>query len=113
MIWFKRFVYAFSLAMCATCALAAEDQPDAPRAIPADNMAYPVLIEVPLASNPKLSKYGTGFDLRLPKQTYLITAKHGIFVKDTNTLLGPRALLTSYGIGREINSISRRSLNWR
>lgn len=88
---------ALGLAVCATSALAAEEQPTAQRAIPADNLAYPVLVQVPLAGNPKMSAQGTGFYLNLPKHTYLITARHNVFKPGTDTLLGPRARLTSYG----------------
>jgi Trypsin-like peptidase domain len=67
------------------------------RALPDDNLAYPVLVEVPLAGNPGNASSGTGFYLDVRGYTFLITARHVVFASDTDTLKGKQMKLTSYG----------------
>jgi trypsin-like peptidase len=62
----------------------------AQRAIPDDNLAYPVLITLGDGSS------GTGFYLNADKATYLVTAKHVFFDQQTHALLSDRAELLSY-----------------
>ncbi len=58
------------------------------RAIPDDNLAYPILISIGNA-------YGTGFYLQLETEVYLITAKHVLFDKNKN-LISSNCKLLSY-----------------
>jgi hypothetical protein len=65
----------------------------AQRAIPDDNLAYPVMVV--------LSKggMGSGFYLNTPTAAYLVTAKHVLFHPVTGELLAPTALFISYPSG--------------
>jgi len=59
------------------------------RAIPDDNLAYPVLIAL------QPSGTGSGFFINRADGIYLVTARHVLFT-DTLGLRGPRAELTAY-----------------
>jgi Trypsin-like peptidase domain len=59
------------------------------RAIPADNLAYPVLVELPGVDT------GSGFYLNTATSIYLVTAKHVLF-NEKGELLGPTMTLLSY-----------------
>lgn len=59
------------------------------RAIPDDNLAYPVLV---ITGNTT----GSGFYLNTEKATFLVTAKHVLFDPVTKQLNAPRATLISY-----------------
>jgi hypothetical protein len=60
------------------------------RAIPADNLAYPVLVEIPGVGS------GSGFYLNTATSIYLVTAKHVVF-DEKGELLGRTMTLLSYG----------------
>jgi len=62
----------------------------AQRAIPDDNLAYPVLITL------KNGATGSGFYLNTDKAIYLVTAKHVLFDPATNRLLDRELELLSY-----------------
>jgi len=62
----------------------------AQRAIPEDNLAYPVLIKLGNGN------FGSGFYLSTKDSTYLVTAKHVLFDPATNRLLDSRVALLSY-----------------
>ena len=62
----------------------------AQRAIPDDNLAYPVLITLTNGST------GSGFYLVTEKAIYLVTAKHVLFDPDTQKLRDTTAELLSY-----------------
>src|ERR1700687_4331190 len=62
---------------------------DTQRAIPDDNLAYPVLITLKNAST------GTGFYVNNGKAIYLVTAKHVLF-DNVDKLLDDRLTLLSY-----------------
>ena len=51
----------------------------AQRAIPDDNLAYPVLINLTDCASNVNSIQGTGFFLNAPSATYLVTARHVLF----------------------------------
>jgi hypothetical protein len=63
----------------------------ATRAIPDDNLAYPVLIAFKSEGTT-----GSGFYLNTDKATYLVTAKHVLFNPDTHKLRGTVIELLSY-----------------
>lgn len=63
---------------------------DARRAIPDDNLAYPVLITL------KGGVQGSGFFLNLQAATFLVTARHVLFKEGTDDLLAPEAEIRSY-----------------
>src|SRR6185437_8026032 len=60
------------------------------RAIPDDNLAYPVLIKVESTSS------GSGFFLNTPDSVFLVTAKHVLFDPQTHALLSPYISLLCY-----------------
>ena len=60
------------------------------RAVPDDNLAYPVLITL------KGGGQGSGFFLNLQTDTFLVTARHVLFKEKTDDLLAPEAELRSY-----------------
>jgi trypsin-like peptidase len=62
----------------------------AQRAIPDDNLAYPILISVGDGSS------GSGFFLNTPDGIYLVTAKHVLFNPKTQALLSPHLDLLGY-----------------
>ena len=62
----------------------------AERAIPFNNLAYPVLIEIPDRSS------ATAFYLRNDKHLYLVTAKHVLFTESQCKLRGTKANCLSY-----------------
>jgi hypothetical protein len=62
----------------------------ADRAIPDDNLAYPVLISLDNGSN------GSGFFLSTNSRTYLVTAAHVLFDETSGNLRGKQATLLSY-----------------
>jgi hypothetical protein len=63
---------ALLIALTFLCLLAFTDSGRAQRAIPDDNLAYPVLITVP-------GELASGFFLNTETSVYLVTAKHVIF----------------------------------
>jgi hypothetical protein len=86
----------------------------AQRAIPEDNLAYPVLITItkllPSASagkapTPVPVENGSGFFLNNGKFVYLVTAKHVLFDPKEHTLLGDGATLIAYP--RNVNDTGR------
>jgi len=62
----------------------------ADRAIPADNLAYPVLVSLDNGSS------GSGFFLNTGSRTYLVTASHVLFDETSGNLRGKQATLLSY-----------------
>jgi V8-like Glu-specific endopeptidase len=60
------------------------------RAIPDDNLAYPVLITL------KNGSQGSGFFLNASKATFLVTARHVLFKQKTDDLLDSDAEILSY-----------------
>lgn len=60
------------------------------RAIPDDNLAYPVLITL------KGDKQGSGFFLNTQGGSFLVTAQHVLFKEKTDELLAPEAEALSY-----------------
>jgi hypothetical protein len=62
----------------------------AQRALPDDNLAYPVLITLSHGST------GSGFFLNTHQAVYLVTAKHVLFNPDTQKLIDNQAELTAY-----------------
>jgi hypothetical protein len=61
----------------------------AQRAIPEDNLAYPVLLTIGTAT-------GSGFYLNTPGAVYLVTAKHVLFDPATHRLIDSHLTLLSY-----------------
>jgi S1-C subfamily serine protease len=61
----------------------------AQRAIPEDNLAYPVLLTIG-------STTGSGFYLNAPDSVYLVTAKHVLFDPATHRLIDSHLTLLSY-----------------
>jgi trypsin-like peptidase len=61
----------------------------AQRAIPDDNLAYPVLIQLP-------DQIASGFYLNAGSSTYLVTAKHVLFDQQTGRLRNGPVTLISY-----------------
>src|SRR5437016_5105118 len=59
------------------------------RALPDDNLAYPVLIGIGNGT-------GSGFFANLKSAIYLVTAKHVLFDQNTRALVAPVFTLTSY-----------------
>jgi V8-like Glu-specific endopeptidase len=60
------------------------------RAIPDDNLAYPVLITL------KSGSQGSGFFLNASKASFLVTARHVLFKQNTDDLLDSDAEILSY-----------------
>jgi hypothetical protein len=79
----------FILAVAA-CAHAQAVNPPSQRAIPDDNLGYPVLITLGNGSS------GSGFYIDNGKDIFLVTAKHVFFDPQNDTLLDTRATLLSY-----------------
>jgi len=74
-----------------TCTAYSESTPSPDkRAIPSNNLAYPVLIVVSDQSS------ATAFYLRNEKHLYLVTAKHVLFTKPEYKLKGNKAVCLSY-----------------
>jgi hypothetical protein len=67
-----RILWALWLLICAPVGFAQ-------RAIPDDNLAYPVLINLTDCANNVTSIQGTGFFLNSTSATYLVTARHVLF----------------------------------
>lgn len=63
---------------------------NAQRAIPDDNLGYPVLVSLGDGSS------GSGFFLNTGSAVYLVTAKHVLYNEQTNLLRSPRIELLSY-----------------
>jgi len=63
----------------------------AARAVPDDNLAYPVLITL------KGGEQGSGFFLNLKGGSFLVTARHVLFKEGSDDLLAPEAEILSYG----------------
>ena len=81
---FRTFLFAMMVS------LTVEADAMAKRAIPDDNLAYPVLIIL------KNRSTGSEFYLNADKATYLITAKHVLYNPSTNKLLDKNVSLISY-----------------
>jgi hypothetical protein len=77
----------------------------ATRAIPDDNLAYPVLITL------KSGGTGSGFFLHAKKFMYLVTAKHVLIDIPKNTLLSDEASLVSYSNDPKDATPNRIALN--
>ncbi len=73
----------------------------AQRALPDDNLAYPVLITLGNGT-------GSGFFLNAREAVFLVTAKHVLFDSDTQKLRDNKAELTSYSkdLSDEENNIT-------
>ena len=71
-------------------ALIALGEAQADRAIPDDNLAYPVLVNLDSGSN------GSGFFLHSATSTYLVTAAHVLFDETSGNLKSKTAKLLSY-----------------
>jgi hypothetical protein len=67
-----RVLLVLSLVMCTSSGFAQ-------RAIPDDDLAYPVLINLTDCTSNVSSIQGTGFFLNAPTATYLVTARHVLF----------------------------------
>jgi hypothetical protein len=67
-----------------------QDQATAMRAIPDDNLAYPVLITL------KNGSQGSGFFFNASKASFLVTARHVLFKEKTDDLLDFEAEIVSY-----------------
>lgn len=82
------FFALLSVAMIGTASIGGVAE--AERAIPVDNLAYPVLITL------KNGNTGSGFYLNTGKAVYLVTAKHVLFDPATQKLLDTTLDLLSY-----------------
>ena len=71
------------------CLVSAQDQHPL-RAVPDDNLAYPVLITLNNGST------GSGFFLNTSNEIYLVTAKHVLFNLSTGQLLDKTFEILSY-----------------
>lgn len=87
--------------LAAIICLATVNSAGAKRAIPEDNLAYPVLLLMGNSS-------GSGFFLNTPTATFLVTAKHVLFDPATNRLRSDSLELISYP--REIKDVRRNVL---
>ena len=88
--------------LAATIALTGGSSAAPRRAIPDDNLAYPVLATLNNGST------GSGFYLNDGKELFFVTAKHVLFDKKTNALQGNSLQLLSYS--RNINEAERNLL---
>src|SRR6266446_2794544 len=86
--WFSLRWLAFILILC-WCVGGIPSGAEAQRAIPDDNLAYPVLIQ-------RLDGAASGFYLNTATSMYLVTAKHVLFDPENNKLRSPQLVLTSY-----------------
>jgi len=77
------FIAFSTVLLCSTPA-------QAQRAIPDDNLAYPVLITLGNGS------FGSGFFLTTKDAVYLVTAKHVLFLENSTQLINPNAELLSH-----------------
>lgn len=98
------------ISVACLCLLAFATTAQGQRAIPDDNLAYPVLVQV--AGDGEAS----GFFLNTETAVYLVTAKHVLFDLQTNLLRGPQALLLSYprdpkGDGKNVISLDLATLS--
>jgi hypothetical protein len=91
--------------LCILILLMLASEAQATRAIPDDNLAYPVLITL------KLGGTGSGFFLHAKKFMYLVTAKHVLIDITKNTLLSDEADLVSYSKDSKDATPNRISLN--
>lgn len=66
----------------------------AERAIPDDNLAYPVMVTLKLRNG--VTSFGSGFYLNFPNDTYFVTAKHVIFILPNGELPDAELELMSY-----------------
>jgi len=108
---FSRILFAFSLLISGRLALAQ-------RAIPDDNLAYPVLINLTDCANNVNSIQGTGFFLNTPSAVYLVTARHVLFNEavlvvqnQPRQLQCKRAELRSYSKNPNEHQMNRFSLD--
>jgi Trypsin-like peptidase domain len=76
----------------------------AQRALPDDNLAYPVLVAIPGVEE------ASGFYLNTPTSTYLVTAKHVLF-SENGQLRGPIMTLVSYPKDPKQSGVNRFSVN--
>jgi hypothetical protein len=88
--------------LAAIICLAAIGSAGAKRAIPEDNLAYPVLLLLGNSS-------GSGFFLNTKAAMYLVTAKHVLFDPATNKLRGDALELISYP--KELKDVRRNVLS--
>jgi hypothetical protein len=80
-----RRVYGFTLVAGFLCVYTSSGVAEDQRAIPDDNLAYPVLITVNEKSG-ALRSTGSGFYVYNDKFVYLVTAKHVLFDEQTHQL---------------------------
>ncbi len=85
------FFISIVIAITALCSNA-----HARRALPDDNLAYPVLITLKEKEGDKIIGTGSGFFLNRESATFLVTARHVIFKDGTDELQAPKAVLVSY-----------------
>lgn len=78
------------LGLLIALALFAPGEGQADRAIPDDNLAYPVLVNLDTGSN------GSGFFLNTSSRIYLVTAAHVLFDETSGNLRAKQARLLSY-----------------
>lgn len=75
--------------------LAAQGEVQAYRAIPDDNLAYPVFVQLNTGS------MGSGFFINTPMKTYFVTAAHVLFNQEKGELMANQATLISYPRNQE------------
>ena len=92
-------VFLLSVTICASARADVEQQH---RALPDNNLAYPVLLETK-------ADYGSGFYLRTAKFVYFVTTNHVLFSPTTGMLLATKATLLSYS--RDPRSAGKNILN--
>lgn len=80
-----------TLVTCLLLPLAFSQEARAVRAIPDDNLAYPVLITL------STGQTGSGFFLNTSDATYLVTAKHVLYDEKGEDILAPTIELRAYG----------------
>lgn len=76
------------------------------RAVPEDNLGYPVFIQLSTGNNK--TEFGTGFYLNHNSHMYLVTARHVLLQPPNHTLKSETATFISYG--RNASDDSRNAL---
>jgi hypothetical protein len=98
----RSVIRAIGLVVFSLCLLA--NPSAAQRALPDDNLAYPVLVAIPGVEE------ASGFYLNTPTATYLVTAKHVLF-SDNGQLRGPMMTLLSYAKDPKESGVNRFLVN--
>jgi hypothetical protein len=83
-------MYRLLFGLLVVLALITPREGRADRAIPDDNLAYPVLVSLDTGAQ------GSGFFLNTSTKTHLVTAAHVLFDEKTGILKGKKAQLLSY-----------------